>query len=92
MDAQIKLRREVCASNMGQSTSDAVVMDAPINQRREECVEVTEHTESPTMNLQLLHHALGQNLRKTTVTRPYQRNSGSSSNLGSFPQEVVLPL
>ena len=32
----------------------------------------------------------GSEFEKTTVTHPSQRNSGSSSNQGSFPAEIVL--
>ena len=49
---------------MGQRSNDAVVMDAQITLRREEYVEDMEHTATTMMNLQLLHHVLGQNLRK----------------------------
>ena len=64
MDAQIKPGREECALSMEQSTKDAVVKDAEIKLSEEECVRGTEHTATPTMNLQLLHHTLGQNLTK----------------------------
>ena len=36
-DAQIKLRKEECASGMGQSTKDAAVKDVQIKLRMEEC-------------------------------------------------------
>ena len=63
-DAQIKLRTEECALSMGQRRNDAVVMDAQIKLSKEDYARGTEHTATPTMNLQLLHHALGQNLTK----------------------------
>ena len=50
---------------MEQSANDAAAQDAQIKLREEEYVEDTEHTATPMMNLQLMHHhALGQNLRK----------------------------
>ena len=36
-DAQIKLRKEECASGMGQRSNDAAVMDAQVLLKREEC-------------------------------------------------------
>jgi hypothetical protein len=36
-DAQIKLRREECASSMEQRSNYAAAKDAPIKLRREEC-------------------------------------------------------
>ena len=64
MDAQIKLKMEDCASGTGQSTKDAAVMDAQTTLEKEEYVGDMEHTATPMMNLQLLHHALGQNSRR----------------------------
>jgi len=64
MDARTILSKEECASSMGQRSKDAAVKGAQIKLEREECVGDTEQTSTPMMNLQLLHHALGQNLRK----------------------------
>ena len=40
-DVQIKLRREECASSMGQSTNDAVAKVAQIKLEKEECATGT---------------------------------------------------
>ena len=66
MDAQINLRREECALGTGQhgQRNDAAVMDAQIKSSKKEYVGDMEQTATPTMNLQLLHHTLGQNLTK----------------------------
>jgi hypothetical protein len=57
-DAPIKLRREECVLSMGQSANDAAAQDVKIKLSEEEYVEDTEHTATPMMNLQLLHHVL----------------------------------
>jgi hypothetical protein len=64
MGARMQPRREECALSMGQSTKDAVVKDAQTKLEKEDYVGDMEQTATPTMNLQLLHHTLGQNLRK----------------------------
>jgi hypothetical protein len=43
---------------MGQSANDAAAQDVKIKLSEEEYVEDTEHTATPMMNLQLLHHVL----------------------------------
>ncbi len=63
-DAQIKSSREDCALSMGQRSNNATAMDAQINLSKVEYVGDTEQTETPTITLQLLQHALGQNLTK----------------------------
>ena len=45
------------------------------------------HT-TATMNLQLFASCFGSDVEKTTVTHPYQRNSGSSDQ-GSLPAAVL---
>ncbi len=49
---------------MEQRSNDAAVKDAQTTLSKAEYVGDMEHTAIPTMNLQLLHHALGQNLIK----------------------------
>ena len=60
--AQIKSSREECVLGMGQSANYAALKGAPIKLSKEECAPDTEQT--ATMNRQLLHHTLGQNLTK----------------------------
>ena len=38
-DAQIKLKKEECASGMGQRSNDAAVNDAQIKLKKEECAK-----------------------------------------------------
>ena len=64
MDAQIKSSKKEYVGDTEQSPNDAAVKDAQIKLGREEFVGDMEHTATPTMNLQLLHHALGQNSRR----------------------------
>ena len=64
MDARTDQSREECVLSMGQSSNDVAVKGAPIKLSEEEYVGDTEHTATPTMNRQLLHHNLGQNLTK----------------------------
>ena len=37
MDVQITLKKEECASSMGQSTNDAAMKDVQVKLRKEEC-------------------------------------------------------
>jgi hypothetical protein len=66
MGAQTKSSREECVLSMGQRRNDAAVKDAQTKQLKEESVGDTEQiqTATPMMSLQLLHHTLGQSLRK----------------------------
>ena len=71
--AQVKLRREECASSMGQRSNDAAVKDVEIKFKEEECVKGMGHlrgaaeilcTATTMMNRLLLHRVLDQNLIK----------------------------
>ncbi len=93
VDALINPNEEDCAWSMEQRSGYAAVKDAQIKLGREECVLGMGHTVTQTMNLQLLHHALGQNLTKLLwhilisviqiLVKPRQLTYGGGSPLWS---------
>ena len=62
-DAQIKYKKEECASSMGQhgKRNDAALKDAQINSNEEEYARDMVHTAITMMNLQLSQRVLDQN-------------------------------
>ena len=75
-DAQVLLSREEFASGMGQrlNTSDAALKVAQINPNEVDYARDTVHTATITMNPQLSHRVLNQNLIRLLRLVPNQRN------------------